>query len=157
MENLDWLSDFLDQSIPIWQKDPVIYCKEVLQFIPDSWQADAMRDLAKNPKVTIKSGQGVGKTAMEAAVFLWFITCFPYPRIVATAPTKQQLHDVLWSEISKWMSKSDLLSMLLKWTKTYVYIFRYYNLLLIIIVCHSEKSNRYLLSFNIKYYQAINF
>ena len=55
-------------------------------------------------------------------MFLWFITCFPYPRIVATAPTKQQLHDVLWSEISKWMSKSELLSMLLKWTKTYVYM-----------------------------------
>lgn len=122
MENLDWLSDFLDQSIPIWQKDPVIYCKEVLRLTPDPWQAEAMRDLANNPKVSIKSGQGVGKTGLEAAVFLWFITCFPYPRIVATAPTKQQLHDVLWSEISKWMSKSELLSMLLKWTKTYVYM-----------------------------------
>ena len=59
---------------------------------------------------------------MEAVALLWFICCFPFPRIVATAPTKQQLHDVLWSEISKWMSKSPLLSMLLKWTKTYIYM-----------------------------------
>lgn len=122
MNDMDWLNDFLEESIPIWQKNPVVFCKEVLDFTPDPWQKKAMMDLANNPKVSIKSGQGVGKTAMEAAVFLWFLTCFSYPRIVATAPTKQQLHDVLWSEISKWMSKSDLLSMLLKWTKTYVYM-----------------------------------
>lgn len=115
-------SEFLDESIPLWAADPVMFFQEVLSFKPDDWQAQAARDLATNPKVSIKSGQGVGKTGLEAAVFLWFITCFPYPRIVATAPTKQQLHDVLWSEISKWMSKSELLSMLLKWTKTYVYM-----------------------------------
>ena len=115
-------SEFLDESIPLWRNDPVMFFREVLSFEPDEWQAEATRDLAANPKVSIKSGQGVGKTGLEAAVFLWFITCFPYPRIVATAPTKQQLHDVLWSEISKWMSKSELLSMLLKWTKTYVYM-----------------------------------
>lgn len=114
--------EFLDESIPLWRNDPVMFFREVLGFEPDEWQAEAARDLAANPKVSIKSGQGVGKTGLEAAVFLWFITCFPYPRIVATAPTKQQLHDVLWSEISKWMSKSELLSMLLKWTKTYVYM-----------------------------------
>lgn len=120
--NMDWLSDFLDESIPLWRDDPVMFFREVLVFEPDEWQKEAAEDLAHSPKVSIKSGQGVGKTAFEAAVFLWFITCFPYPRIVATAPTKQQLHDVLWSEISKWMSHSPLLSRLLKWTKTYVYM-----------------------------------
>ncbi len=120
--NIDWLSGFLDDSIPLWRDDPVMYFREVLNFDPDQWQKEAAEDLAHNPKVSIKSGQGVGKTAFEAAIFLWFITCFPYPRIVATAPTKQQLHDVLWSEISKWMSHSILLPRLLKWTKTYVYM-----------------------------------
>ena len=119
---MEALSDFLIQSIPIWQDDPVVYFREVLQFEPDSWQAEAARDLAHNPKVSIKSGQGVGKTGLEAACFLWFLTCFPFPRVVATAPTKQQLHDVLWSEISKWMSSAPLLQQLLKWTKTYVYM-----------------------------------
>ena len=82
----------------------------------------ALMDLAESPKVAIKSGQGVGKTGMEAVALLWFLCCYPYPRIVATAPTKQQLHDVLWSEVSKWMSKSPLLSDILKWTKTYIYM-----------------------------------
>ena len=122
MSDLDWLQGFLEESIPLWREDPVMFFREVLQFEPDEWQANAARDLAGFPKVSIKSGQGVGKTGLEAAVFLWFLTCFPFPRVVATAPTKQQLNDVLWPEISKWMEASPLLPRLLKWTKTYVYM-----------------------------------
>lgn len=113
---------FFGERIPIYRREPVVFSREVLRFEPDEWQQEALEDLAENPKVAIKSGQGVGKTALEASAFLWFLTCFPYPRIVATAPTRQQLHDVLWSEISKWMSRSPLLPSLLKWTKTYVYM-----------------------------------
>ena len=113
---------FFQKRIPVYRKNPVIFAKEVLLFEPDEWQRAALMDLAENPKVAIKSGQGVGKTGLEAAALLWFLCCHPYPRIVATAPTKQQLHDVLWSEVSKWMSKSPLLSEILKWTKTYIYM-----------------------------------
>ena len=113
---------FFAERIPLYRKDPVLFANEVLRFKPDNWQQKALMDLAGNPKVAIKSGQGVGKTGMEAVALLWFLSCFPYPRVVATAPTKQQLHDVLWSEISKWMSRSPLLSSILKWTKTYIYM-----------------------------------
>lgn len=113
---------FFQKKIPEYRKDPVLFAQEVLRFEPDEWQKDALMDLAANPKVTIKSGQGVGKTSLEAVALLWFLCCYPYPRIVATAPTKQQLHDVLWSEVSKWMSRSPLLSEILKWTKTYIYM-----------------------------------
>ena len=113
---------FFRKRIPVYRKNPVLFAREVLLFEPDEWQRKALMDLAENPKVAIKSGQGVGKTGMEAVALLWFLTCYPYPRIVATAPTKQQLHDVLWSEVSKWMSKSPLLSDILKWTKTYIYM-----------------------------------
>lgn len=115
---------FFQKKIPIYRKKPVLFAQEVLLFEPDDWQKKALMDLAENPKVSIKSGQGVGKTGLEAVALLWFLCCYPYPRIVATAPTKQQLHDVLWSEVSKWMSKSPLLSEILKWTKTYIYIIR---------------------------------
>lgn len=53
---------------------------------------------------------------------MWFLSCFPYARVVATAPTRQQLNDVLWAEIAKWQAKSPLLSVILKWTKTYVFM-----------------------------------
>lgn len=113
---------FFQKMIPAYRNDPVLFAKEVLTFVPDEWQRDALMELAISPKVAIKSGQGVGKTGLEAVALLWFLCCYPYPRIVATAPTKQQLHDVLWSEVSKWMSKSPLLSRILKWTKTYIYM-----------------------------------
>lgn len=113
---------FFQKRIPVYRKNPVIFAREVLLFEPDEWQRAALMDLSENPKVAIKSGQGVGKTGLEAVALLWFLCCYPYPRIVATAPTKQQLHDVLWSEINKWMSKSPLLLKILKWTKTYIYM-----------------------------------
>jgi len=113
---------FFKKQLPIYRKNPVIFAKEVLRFTPDEWQSRVLMDLAQNSKVAVKSGQGVGKTSGEAVALLWFLTCFPYPRVVATAPTKQQLHDVLWAETSKWISGSPLLSVILKWTKTYIYM-----------------------------------
>lgn len=114
--------EFFKKRIPVYRKNPVLYAREVLLFEPDEWQQAALMDLAATPKVSIKSGQGVGKTGIEAVALLWFLTCFPYPRVVATAPTKQQLHDVLWSEVSKWQERSPLLQEILKWTKTYIYM-----------------------------------
>lgn len=116
---------FFQKRIPEYQKNPVIFAKEVLKFAPDEWQRKSLMDLAGNSKVAIKSGQGVGKTGMEAVALLWFLTCFPYPRVVATAPTKQQLHDVLWSEVAKWQEQSPLLREILKWTKTHIYMIGY--------------------------------
>ena len=80
---------FFSERIPKYRKNPVFFANEVLRFEPDEWQQEALMDLAKNPKVAIKSGQGVGKTSIEAVALLWFLSCFPYPRVVATAPTKQ--------------------------------------------------------------------
>lgn len=125
MNSEKWLEDFLDESIPLWQNDPVLFMREVLSFEPDDWQIEVAYDLRDHNRVSVKSGQGVGKTSMEATLLLWFLACFPYARIVATAPTKQQLHDVLWSEVDKWMSNSPLLPNLIKWTKTYVYMIGY--------------------------------
>lgn len=122
MSDLTWFAEYLDKNLPVWRKEPLVFFRQVLGFEPDDWQAAAAMDLSVQSRVAIKSGQGVGKTAFEAAAFLWFLTCFYNARIICTAPTRQQLHDVLWSEVAKWMNDSPLLSLLLKWTKTYVYV-----------------------------------
>ncbi len=118
----DIRKNFFQQRIPLYRSNPVLFHQEVLQFEPDEWQRAALMDLAIHSKVSVRSGQGVGKTGIEAGSLLWFLTCFPFPRVVATAPTRQQLHDVLWSEVAKWQNKSPLLQELLKWTKTYIYM-----------------------------------
>lgn len=142
---------FFNERIPAYQKDPVLFAREVLLFAPDKWQREALADLAKSPKVAIKSGQGVGKTGMEAVALLWFLTCFPYPRVVATAPTKQQLHDVLWSEVAKWQERSPLLKAILKWTKTYIYMSLYDCLCYFVFVYLLHKSIVVLLTYPISY------
>ena len=105
-----------------YRKDPVLFAKDVLDFEADQYQAAVMMDVAQANRVSVRSGQGVGKTGLTAVIILWFLTTDPYARVVCTAPTRQQLHDVLWAEIEKWRSKSPLLNAILKWTKTYVYM-----------------------------------
>lgn len=108
--------------IPLYQKDPVLFANEVLGFKPDEWQRNVLIDIAEYPRVSVRSGHGVGKTGTEAVVLLWFLSCFRFPKVIATAPTRQQLNDILWSEVAKWQSRSPLLQELLVWTKTYVYM-----------------------------------
>ncbi|MCU6798007.1 terminase B [Paenibacillus sp. WQ 127069] len=110
------------KRIEVYRKSPNSFFKEILLFNPDEWQANVSNDIANHRFVSVRSGQGVGKTALEAAVVLWFLCCFPFPRVVCTAPTRQQLNDVLWAEISKWQSKSLILKRILKWTKTKIYM-----------------------------------
>lgn len=108
------------KKIPEYRRSPELFAREVCSFEPDNWQKDVFSDISEYSKVSVRSGQGVGKTGCEAVLCLWFLSCFPYSRVVATAPTKQQLNDVLWAEVSKWQSKSPLLKAVLKWTKTKV-------------------------------------
>ena len=117
--------DFFCKKIPKYRKDITLFAREVLSFTPDDWQKDVFYSIVHERYTAVKSGQGVGKTGTEAVAVLWFLCCFPYPRVVCTAPTRQQLHDVLWSEIAKWQSNSVLLSEILRWTKTYIYMTGY--------------------------------
>lgn len=110
------------KRLPKYRKNPILFAKEVLKFTPEPYQKEMLMDLADFPKVSVKSGQGIGKTASEAVAALWFLSCFPFARVVATAPTAQQLNDVLWAELNKWISRSDILKTILHWTKTYVYV-----------------------------------
>ena len=109
------------EALSIYEDDPAAFFEDILEITPDPWQAEVLEDISKYPRVSVKSGQGVGKTALEAGLVLWFLTFRPYSRVVATAPTRQQLYDVLWAEIDKWRSDC-LLKDYIKWTKTKVYI-----------------------------------
>lgn len=105
----------------LYWDDPVAFAEDMMGFDPDDWQCDVMMDVTQFPRTSVRSGQGVGKTGLEAALVIWFLCCRPNPKVVCTAPTKQQLHDVLWAEVSKWLENS-MVKNLLKWTKTKVYM-----------------------------------
>ncbi|WP_374019015.1 phage terminase large subunit [Paenibacillus thiaminolyticus] len=107
--------------IDLYWDDPNAFVEDILRAEPDEWQAAVLHDIAHHPLVSVRSGQGVGKTSLEAWVVIWFLCCRPNPKVVCTAPTRQQLHDVLWAEVAKWLEGS-MVKNLLKWTKTKIYM-----------------------------------
>lgn len=109
----------LMDALEVYYDDPAAFLEDILNMKCDDWQDEVAADVAAYPKVAVKSGQGVGKTALEAGLIIWFLICRPYSKIVATAPTMQQLYNVLWAEIKKWLDSS-VIQELLVWTKTKV-------------------------------------
>lgn len=101
--------------------NPVWFAEDMLGFKADNWQQEVLMALAQHPKVSIRSGQGVGKTGLESIALTWYLLTRPFPKVVATAPTKQQLYDVLWAEVAKWLVGSKV-ERFLEWTKTKIYM-----------------------------------
>lgn len=63
----------------------------------------AINDCPENPfprQISVCSGKGTGKTFLVSGIMLWFMFAFPLCRVMATAPTGDQLFSVLWSELS---------------------------------------------------------
>lgn len=132
---------FFAQRLPVYQKNPVLFAKEVCGFEPDDWQRNVLMDMANFTKVSVRSGHGVGKTSVESVTLLWFLSCFRFPKVIATAPTRQQLNDILWSEVEKWRSRSPLLREILTWTKTYIYMNGYEKRWFAVAKTASEPEN----------------
>lgn len=121
MNNIEELKRVIEYKMPLWRENIDLFARDMFAFEADEWQKKGFEDVVNRNRVAIKSGQGVGKTAFTAVVVWWFISCFPFPKIICTAPTRQQLHDVLWAELAKWQQRSPVLKKLFKWTKTYIY------------------------------------
>lgn len=85
--------------------DPVLFVESMLGATPQRWQADALKAIARNDRVAIRSGHGVGKTAFLSWLVLWWLLTRLPTKVVCTANTAHQLSDVLWSEIGKWHRK----------------------------------------------------
>ena len=95
----------------IWRKDPVLYCRQRLGLNPTHQQEKIINSIAPSgSKVTVRAGHGIGKSGATSAIIWWHIECWDYSKTPCTAPTRSQLEQILWSEISKWMRKSDIQS-----------------------------------------------
>lgn len=67
-------------------------------FVGWSKQNEVIRALYKHRLVTVRSSHGVGKTAVAGALVDDFFSQGPC-RVVTTAPTWEQVRDLLWGEI----------------------------------------------------------
>lgn len=56
-------------------------------------------------KISVVSGHGTGKSAALSWIIDWFLFCFKDAQVGATAPTSEQIHDVLWKELALWLGR----------------------------------------------------
>lgn len=110
------------EAINFYIDHPVEFATDILNVQPTLEQQAVMNDVAKFPMVSVKSGHGVGKSALESWIIWWYISTRPYPKILCTAPTKHQLHDILWAEVSKWKRNSKGLDKDFEWTSEKIYL-----------------------------------
>lgn len=86
---------------------PILFVQEVLG-VPevDAWQQDVLTAIARGDRgISIRSGNGVGKTAVLAWAVVWHILLRFPQKTVCTAPTSPQLFDALAAEVFSWIAK----------------------------------------------------
>lgn len=72
-------------------------------------------------RISIRSGHGIGKSTTLSWLLLWFLFCFKDAQIPCTAPTSDQIHDILWKEVQIWMNKMPKeISQLYDWSADYI-------------------------------------
>lgn len=109
-------------AVLFYANHPVEFVEDVIGAKPDTEQAKILRSLAANPMTAVRSGHGIGKSAVQAWAIIWFICTRPYPKIPCTAPTQHQLYDILWAEVSKWLRSNPALQREIIWTQERVYM-----------------------------------
>jgi phage terminase large subunit len=91
------------QKVRAWKLSPLLFVKEALRAKPQPWQEDVLEAIGNGKRrIAIRAGHGVGKSAFEAWLILWFLLFHRPCKIPVTANSQDQLRDVVWAEIAKW-------------------------------------------------------
>lgn len=97
------------EKLARWKARPDIFVREVFNVTPDAWQDDALRAFPKSQRLAMKACAGPGKTAVLAWLGWNFMLTRPHSRGGATSINGANLKANLWTELSIWHSKSDIL------------------------------------------------
>lgn len=54
-------------------------------------------------RISVRSGHGIGKSTVMSWAILWFLFCWKDAQVPCTAPSTEQMHDILWKEVARWM------------------------------------------------------
>ena len=95
--------EFTPEKREYYKTRPVEFSREVLGSDPWIKQELLMQAIVDNPRISIRSSHGVGKSWFAAEIALWFLVCYYPSTVVTTAPTQRQVQDIIWKEINnKW-------------------------------------------------------
>jgi hypothetical protein len=86
-----------------YRTDPVLWAKDVLGIHLWSKQREVALSLRDNKRTAVKSCHNAGKSKLAAILACWWVATHPVGQaiVVTTAPTYQQVHGIIWREISK--------------------------------------------------------
>jgi len=90
----------LVKTLHRFQNNPDYFSQEVLGGELWSKQIEVMNSVRDNKFTAVRSGHGVGKTHIAAKIVIWFLTCFKPSKVITTAPTWNQVKNILWQEIN---------------------------------------------------------
>ena len=106
----------LREAVYRWALAPTVFVREALGVEPDDWQCEFLDAVRDNNRVAVRSGHGVGKTAALSWLIIWWLLTRTPCKVICTAPTKDQLYDVLWMEVALWMKRlPDAFRSFLEW------------------------------------------
>lgn len=66
---------------------------------------DVINKKTDKVKISVRSGHGIGKSTTLSWLIFWYLFCFKDAQIPCTAPTSEQMYDVLWKELSAWKER----------------------------------------------------
>jgi hypothetical protein len=76
-----------------------------------------------SPRIAVSAGRGVGKSSFMAMLLIWYLFCHKNAQVACTAPTHQQMHDVLWKEVKLWLDKlPPKIAAYFDWSSSYIRI-----------------------------------
>ena len=97
--------NFFEEFVAAYGNDPVLFVEEMLGAEPFDYQAEFLRALLDERKMSVKSGHGTGKSTTASWAMLWFML-LRYPcKVVVTAPTSSQLFDAMFAELKRWINE----------------------------------------------------
>ncbi|HXI67134.1 MAG TPA: hypothetical protein VNH41_04290 [Steroidobacteraceae bacterium] len=89
-----------------YRDDWVGLVREVLGAEPDEFQAAILTAVQNGePRVAVRSGHGVGKSALGAWIAVCGLTTEAFCKVVMTAPSGPQLWDALFAETKLWFNQ----------------------------------------------------
>lgn len=99
----------LDFLIKRYRHDRVGFVREILRVEKiEDWQLEVLKDLDRGAtRISIRSGHGVGKTALLSWTVFHFLLMFFPCKIAVTAPSATQLFDALAAEVKLWLRRAE--------------------------------------------------
>lgn len=85
----------------LYQQNPLAYMHQVLGMTLTPQQEGIVESVRANPRTMVIASHGVGKSAIMGALTNWHFDVFQPGLTITTAPTANQVVDVLWKEVRK--------------------------------------------------------